>query len=188
LFNIRNISFSAEHLTVREILNRIVTENGNALWRVELEPKEFRRPQAYWREGRAKRTDLPIGSRFDFIPLASLADLASEQLTVELSIDGFVTAQRYIFPVIMEHGLGHKSNGTTGIGSEVGSCTYSIGVTDVRPNEVILEVSINVKPLGRAASSLNEQIKVERNGVSQRRVVGPIKFKAVLEERKKDQN
>jgi hypothetical protein len=188
LFWIRNISFSMENTTIREILNQIARKNGNALWVVKLEPEEFNRPEAYWKGKSSKAEGLPpISSRIEFVPLANLATLATEQLTVDLSIDGFVAAQRYIFPVMMEHGVGHKSNGTTGIGSEAGSCTYSISLIDVRPNEVILDVSINVKPLGRPATNLNEQIKVDRDGVS-RRVVGPIDIKAVLGPRKKDQD
>jgi len=35
-FSVRNISFSAHNLSVREILNKIVAANGNALWVVRL--------------------------------------------------------------------------------------------------------------------------------------------------------
>src|SRR4030095_11885177 len=150
-------------------------ENGNALWVVKLDPEEFNnRSDAYWK-GEAGETEklLPISSRWELIPLANLATLATEQLSVELSIDGFVAAQQFTFPLMMAHRLGHKSNGTTGIGSDAGSCFYSISVADVKPDQVTLDINISVKPLGRPATNLNEQIKVDRHGARQPRVAGP---------------
>lgn len=45
---VRNISFSGKGLTVRDILNRIVSSNGNALWFVSIAPPAMMKNEPYY--------------------------------------------------------------------------------------------------------------------------------------------
>jgi hypothetical protein len=47
-FDVTNISFSRRNVTVREILNAIVRENGNALWVVELVPSKMMKSEPFF--------------------------------------------------------------------------------------------------------------------------------------------
>ncbi len=47
-FNVQNISFSQRNVTVREVLNAIVRENGNALWVVELVPSKMMKSEPFF--------------------------------------------------------------------------------------------------------------------------------------------
>ncbi len=50
-FDVRNISFSGHNLTVRDILNKIVAINGNALWLVELTPLKMMTGEPFFAQG-----------------------------------------------------------------------------------------------------------------------------------------
>jgi hypothetical protein len=47
-FDIKNLSFSSENASVRDILNSIVGANGNALWSVELTPSRMMKTQPFF--------------------------------------------------------------------------------------------------------------------------------------------
>ena len=47
-FDIENISFSGKDLTVRNILNRIVTSNGNTLWLVNIAPSRMMKHEPFF--------------------------------------------------------------------------------------------------------------------------------------------
>ena len=67
----KNITFSGHDLRIREILNKIVEESGNALWVVKLNPDEFAGDKPKWvgvpinNNGHS-----PLNSRWRFIPLS----------------------------------------------------------------------------------------------------------------------
>jgi hypothetical protein len=46
--DVRNISFSGKDLKVRDILNRIVSANGNALWVVNLVPSRMKKSEPFF--------------------------------------------------------------------------------------------------------------------------------------------
>ncbi len=47
-FNISNISYSGKNVKVRDVLNAIVKQNGNALWLVELNPSKVMRDERFF--------------------------------------------------------------------------------------------------------------------------------------------
>jgi hypothetical protein len=66
----KNITFSGQNLTIREILTKIAKESGNALWIVQLKPDEFTADKPKWvgipinEYGHS-----PLNTRWRFIPL-----------------------------------------------------------------------------------------------------------------------
>jgi|GEM_PF-2877060 len=50
-FDIKNITVSGRNLTVREILNKIITANGNALWVVRLDPSKMMADEPFFAQG-----------------------------------------------------------------------------------------------------------------------------------------
>ncbi|HYJ47236.1 MAG TPA: hypothetical protein VEV81_11555, partial [Pyrinomonadaceae bacterium] len=67
----KNITFSGEDLTIREILTRIIEESGNALWVVQLSRSEFAGKRPKWvgipldDHGHS-----PLNTRWRFLPLS----------------------------------------------------------------------------------------------------------------------
>ena len=59
-FDIKNISFSSENASVRDILNSIVSANGNALWIVELTPSKMMKAQPFFAQDES-------GTNIDFV-------------------------------------------------------------------------------------------------------------------------
>lgn len=55
-FNLKNISFSGKNFTVRQVLNTIVRQNGNALWVVELVPSKRVKGEIYFAPGSSAKT------------------------------------------------------------------------------------------------------------------------------------
>lgn len=62
-FNLKNISFSARNVTVRDILNRIVTVKGNAAWLIELTPERMMKGEPFFAQNG------PIDFSWRIIPL-----------------------------------------------------------------------------------------------------------------------
>lgn len=191
LFYIKNITFSADDLTVRDILNKIAIENGNSLWLVRLRPEEFAGDKPDWK---AKPLDQsrhspqsaysPLSGRWQFIPLAGLSQLAKEQVNVELTIDGFFTAKQFAFPVMMEHRLGGAPGNGNGISSSDGSrCTYSVGVSGVQNDRVAIHVSVTVTPKGKPECVFNRIIEVVRGQIVEQEFGDIIRISALIEAR-----
>jgi hypothetical protein len=66
----KNINISGENLTIREILNRIVQANGNALWVVTLDPNELRGNKPKWEGVPPNQAGhSPLNYRWKFISL-----------------------------------------------------------------------------------------------------------------------
>ena len=55
-FNLKNISFSGKNFTVRQLLNTIVRQNGNALWIVKLVPSKMVKGEPYFAPGSSPET------------------------------------------------------------------------------------------------------------------------------------
>jgi hypothetical protein len=50
-FDVKNISFSRKNVTVREILNEIAEQNGNAVWIVDLVPSNMMKDEPFFAQG-----------------------------------------------------------------------------------------------------------------------------------------
>lgn len=70
VFSEKNITFAVSDMTIREILNRIAVENGNALWIVKLKPDEFTGDKPKWVGAPLDEYgQSPLSTRWQFIPL-----------------------------------------------------------------------------------------------------------------------
>lgn len=70
VFTARNITASGSDLTIRSVLNKIAASSGNALWVVQLTPKELTSERSSWEQKRPdKYGHAKINSRWRFIPL-----------------------------------------------------------------------------------------------------------------------
>jgi hypothetical protein len=69
-FDIRNISFSGKNLTVRDVLNALVKENGNSLWVVELNPSKMMKEEPFFAQ-RSYGNDVQTYFAWQIVPLAS---------------------------------------------------------------------------------------------------------------------
>lgn len=67
-FDIENITFSGRNLRIREILNKIVAANGNALWVVRLNPSKMMANDRFFAQDEGEQFG---GFRWRFIPLRS---------------------------------------------------------------------------------------------------------------------
>ena len=66
----KNVTFSGDDLTIREILNGIAAESGNALWIVKFNSDEFDGDQPKWIGVPINESGhSPLNSRWQFIPL-----------------------------------------------------------------------------------------------------------------------
>lgn len=74
-FNIRNISFQRENATVREILDAIVTTNGNSFWIVELNTSTMMRGEPFFTQ-RAYGSEVQSEFFWQIIPFAMIAEPA----------------------------------------------------------------------------------------------------------------
>jgi hypothetical protein len=186
LFSLRNITFSEGNLPIREILNQIAKANGNALWVVRLRPSELKGEKAHW-DGKPLNEygHSPLSHRWQFIPLAGLSRLAKEQVSLELTIDGFFTAKKFVHPVMMDESLGQKPGNGNGISTSDGSsCTYSISVKEVRPDAVTMHVDVMVKQNGIVETVFSEDVRVVRGKTTEHQAGAVIAIKAFLEAHK----
>lgn len=70
-FDIKNISFSRKQISVREVLDEIIRQNGNALWVVELNPSKTMNEEPFFAQ-RSHGTDVQTHFAWQLIPFASL--------------------------------------------------------------------------------------------------------------------
>lgn len=66
LFDVHNITFSARNLAVRDILNKIVVTNANALWVVRLNPSKMMANEPFFAQDEGGQA---AGFYWQFIPL-----------------------------------------------------------------------------------------------------------------------
>lgn len=185
IFSIPNISIEAQGVTIREVLNRIAVENGNALWIVELKPVEFAGKRPYW-QGQPLNDygHSPINSRWHFYPLADIKELAKEQVVVEFSVAGFEGKERIAVPVIAEYGLSHLENGYKGVFTDKGNYYgYGVSVEEVRKDVVVLKLEIKHARASEAEKILKETLTVKRDKVIELHREDGINIRAYFETR-----
>lgn len=188
VFTIPNITFSGHDLSIREILNKIAENNGNALWVVRLKPGEFAGCKPYW-EGKPlnEHRHSPVNGRRRFIPLANVSRLAKEQVTVELTIEGLLDVGKETFPVLTEYGLSEGGGEGHGIASSDGSsCNYSVKVKEAVKDKVTVHVEVSARLPGRVESRVEEDVSVVRERISELEFNGGIKIRAYFEPHQAD--
>ncbi|MEK6337583.1 MAG: hypothetical protein AABM67_21900 [Acidobacteriota bacterium] len=71
-FDVENISFSGRRMTVREVLNIIVKQNGNALWTVEFDTANLMKEEPFFRQ-RSYGSNVDTRFAWRIIPLSHLS-------------------------------------------------------------------------------------------------------------------
>src|SRR5262249_3893012 len=151
------------HLTIRELLNRIVMAQGNALWVTTISGDDLNGTEPFWRRKGGNKDHLPVTSAWRFLPLSDIDELAREQAVVELMIDGRL--ERIVtIPVMLENGLW----GTGGGGATVGSWSdgfswgYGASIAKLDKDSVTLSVRLTVQPPGEDELKFDKNIQITR--------------------------
>jgi hypothetical protein len=72
-FDLRNITFSARNVTVREILNRLIAIQGNAIWIVRLKPAQASAELSFYVQATAANGDGTSADFYwEFVPLREI--------------------------------------------------------------------------------------------------------------------
>lgn len=71
VFDTRNVTFSGRNLTVRQILNKIVVANGNALWLARLVPSKMMQNDPFFATYPDEAGESP-GFHWQFVPLVEI--------------------------------------------------------------------------------------------------------------------
>lgn len=168
VFQFPRFTLTAERITIREILNRITEAQGNALWVVRLKDEELKGRAPYWKGKDPDELALPLTTRWHFLPLAEIDELATEQLVVELKIEGLLDQRIATIPVMMEHGLHGGEGGGTGIARSDGNFFfYGTHVERMEPDSVTLSVTLRVTRANGPLRSFAETLRVNKNGITE---------------------
>jgi hypothetical protein len=181
VFTIPNVSVSGEDLNVRDVLNGIAESSGNALWVVRLRADEFTSRRPRW-EGKPvdEYGRSPVNGRWHFLPLADVAELAREEVVVELTVEGFNRTERVVIPVLPEHGLSVNESGRSSVSTSGYSYSYAVEVERVRTDAVILKIAFSFQPANGAGQSAEETITVARGEPTELRLHGVGNFRAYI--------
>jgi hypothetical protein len=190
VFTIRNITFESQNVTVRELLSRITSQNGNSLWVVKLQPEEFRVKRPRWRhEPLDQYGSSPLASRWKFIPLSTLAELATEQFVVELTIEPFISAERLVIPVVPHYKLSDfpRMGGGSGLGSGSmeggGTCLYGLTIKETRADGIVFSFNSTVELQGQPREAVNEEFTVTKAAIFENSYRPRVHIKAWFESR-----
>jgi hypothetical protein len=186
IFEIPKFTLSGSQLTIREVLNRITLAQGNALWVATLNNEDFKGAKPFWRKKRAEGEPLPVTSRWHFYPLAGINELATEQVVVELLIDGHMDQRMSVIPVMSEYGLRGSEGGGGGGGSSDGfSYGYGASIEKLEKDSVTLSVHLSVQQPGEAELKFDESILVRRGRVLELHPAPRVRIKTYFEARNK---
>src|SRR6266545_2071775 len=108
IFEIPKFTLSGSDLTIREILNRIALAQGNALWVATIKSADLAGDEPCWRR---KGVDggVPVTSAWRFLPLAEIAELAKENVVIDVMIAGLLDQRMTTIPVMLDYGSGSFS-------------------------------------------------------------------------------
>ena len=184
VFQFPKFTLSATDITIREVLNRIVKAQGNAMWVVTLKGAELDRHKPYWKGKDPDEVDAPLTSRWRFLPLSSIAELAKEQLAIDVSVNGLFDKRMTTIPVMMEYNLHGDEGGSQGGAYEDGT-TYSYGarIEKMEQEGVTLFVELKVKRAGEVELKFAEKLQVKRDQVIEVRPQPGIRISAYFETR-----
>jgi hypothetical protein len=184
VFTIRNVNVTGEDLNIRDVLDGIAESSGNALWVVRLRPDEFTPRRPFW-QGRPldEYGHSPVNGHWRFLPLAEVAELAGEQVVVELTAGGFEKGERVVIPILPEHGLSLNERGRAGVTTAGFTYVYVIEVEKVERDAVILKITFSVRSAEGSEEGTEEMITVVKGGPTESRLKGMGSLRAYIEAR-----
>ena len=181
IFQIPKFTLSVSDVTIREVLNRITLAQGNALWVTTIKNEELEGPEPRWRRDGG---DLPITSAWHFLPLAEIAELAKEQVAIDVLIAGVLDRRMTTIPVILEHRLTGDSGGSIGGSSSEGnSYLYGAGIEKIGKDFVTLSVHLKVGFRGEIEFNFEDKLRIDKGRVTEVRPDPRILIRAYFEGR-----
>ena len=163
VFEIPKFTLSESDVTIREVLNRIALAQGNALWVVD-------------------GGGLSATSAWRFVPLAEIAELAKENVVVDVMIPGVLDERMTAIPVILEHGLAGDSGGSIGGSSSEGiSFQYGAGIEKLGKEFVTLSVRLKVGRRGEAEFNFDEKLEIYKDRITEIQPEPRIRIRAYFE-------
>jgi hypothetical protein len=185
VFEFPKFTISATDVTIRSVLNRIIEAQGNSMWVVTLKGAELDGRRPSWKGKDPDAGDEPLTTRWRFLPLAEIAELAPEQLAVDVNVDALFNKRMTTIPVLMEHRLYVNGGGGTGGTYYEDGSTFSYGarIEKMEQDVVTLSVTLKVKRAGEAEFKFDGKLRVTRGRVTELRPEPGIKIRAYLEPR-----
>jgi hypothetical protein len=183
VFEIPKFTLSESNVTIRDVLNRIALAQGNALWVARIKSEDLEGDEPCWRrEGVNSVDDLPVTSAWHFLPLAEIAELATEQVAVDVIIPGVLDERMTTIPVILEHGLSGDSGGSIGGSSSEGnSFQYGCSIEKVGKDFVTLSVHLTVSRTGEPAFTFDQKFEIYKNRITEIQPEPRIRIRAYFE-------
>jgi hypothetical protein len=184
VFEIPRFSISVSDMTIREVLNRIAQEQGNALWVATIRSEDLEGPDPYWKRKGTDGEYRPVNSGWHFLPLSGIAELAKEQVAVDVLIEGLLDKRMSTIPVMLEDGLTTNSEGATGGSSSDGnSYFYSARVEKMGKDFLMLSVQLRVRRSGGQERRFDSRMRVVRGEVTELQPETGVSVRAYLEPR-----
>jgi len=183
VFEIPKFTLSESDVTIREILNHITLAQGNALWVARIKSEDLEGDEPCWmRRGVNSVDDLPVTSAWRFHPLAEIAELATEQVAVDVMIQGVLDERMTTIPVMLEHGLSGDSGGSVGgFSSEGNSFEYGCIIEKLGKDFVTLSVHLKVGRKGEAEFTFDQKLEIYKDRITEIQPEPRIRIRAYFE-------
>jgi hypothetical protein len=186
IFEIPKFSLSASDVTIREVLNRIALAQGNALWVATIRNEKLQGVQPYWKQNGADGGDVPVTAAWHFFPLAEIAELAKEQVAIDVSVAGVLDQRMTTIPLMLEHCLTGDSGGSMGGSSSEGSSYhYGASIEKIGDDFVTLSVHLKVGRKDELEFNFDDKIQVNKDRVTEVRPEPRVLIRAYFENKEK---
>jgi hypothetical protein len=158
---------------------------GNALWVATIKSTDLEHDEPFWKRKGVDGGQLPVTSRWHFFPLAEIAELAEEQVVIDVTIAGLLDQHIATMPVMLDHGLYENSGGSGGGSSSEGSSyRYSASIEKMGKDFVTVSVHLKVDRRGEAEFKFDEKLQVYRDRITEVRPESRIGIRAYFERAK----
>lgn len=187
VFQISKFTIAASNITIREALNRITLAQGNALWITTIDAGDLKGDKPRWKPDSTvvpveAALFWPVTDRWFFVPLAEVAELAKEQVAIDVRVTGALDQRVTTVPVMLEDGLVGACCGAMGGGSTNGvSFGYSAKIENVGKDTLTFSVHLTVQRRGETDFNFEEKIQVSRDRVIELRPEPRVRIRAYFE-------
>ena len=182
IFQIPKFTLSETDVTIREVLNRIALAQGNALWVVTIKREDLAGDEPRWKRKGADDGDLPVTSAWHFLPLAEIAELATERVAIDMMIAGLLDERMTTIPIMLEHGLAGDSGGSIGGSSSEGiSFQYGASIEKLGKDFVTLSVRLKVGRQGETEFTIDQKVKIYKDRITEIQPEPRIRLRAYFE-------
>jgi hypothetical protein len=182
IFQIPKFTLSESDVTIREVLNRIALAQGNALWIATIKSEDLEGDEPGWKRKVADGGDLPVTSSWHFLPLAEIAELAKEQVAVDVMIPGVLDERMTTIPVMLEAGLtGNSGGGIGGSLSDGSSFQYGASIDKLGKDFVTLLIHFTVRRTGEAELTFEKKVKIYKDRITEIQPEPGIRIRAYFE-------